>query len=115
QFGLRVDQAPSAPTLFNNNVLTSTQAVWTVWFACSSVSGSVAISTGHTWGVQVTTPAVVPTPTDNPCTIKNPTFWGAVVDVNGNVSQFSRKPLRDPASYYGGYKAPRLLQMGMIN
>lgn len=61
-------------------------------------------------------PVTVSTPgpaTDYPCNIQTPVFWGAI-SAAGSTFQFSKQPLRDPGTYYGGYKAPRLLSMGPV-
>jgi hypothetical protein len=50
-----------------------------------------------------------------PCAIQTPEFWTAIVDENGDVSLAAMHALRDPATYYGGYKAPRLLTIDRVS
>lgn len=50
-----------------------------------------------------------------PCNTPNPIFFGATSDVNGNVMVFGDKTCRDASTYYGGYKPPRILDIGNIN
>lgn len=50
-----------------------------------------------------------------PCNVTNPIFFGATSDVNGNVFVFGDKVCRDASTRYGGYKAPRILDISSIN
>jgi hypothetical protein len=52
---------------------------------------------------------------EDPCSIRNPQFWVAMVDENGDVTQAATRALRNQAGYYGGYTEPRLLSISGIS
>lgn len=57
----------------------------------------------------------IPTPSDNPLSIDSPVYWSALqVKETGVISTFAQRQLNDAGSYYGGYKAPRLLDISSI-
>jgi hypothetical protein len=64
-------------------------------------------------------PTLIPPPTaENPCTIRTPRFWSAIKAFDsGAISHsyyYAKGPMRDASTYYGGWKAPRLLDLGTI-
>lgn len=66
-----------------------------------------------------TTTAIVDPPPeadDDPCSITTPLYWVAVQPSAelGDVLQGAQTPLRDPATYYGGFKPALVLGIGAI-
>lgn len=117
-FGIQVNR--SAYAIFENGVDTVTSAgnpAYSIWLACSSVSGagSVPANAGFSWTVQ-DAPIGPPAPDASwPCNIGKPIFWGVTTDINNNPYLFSQKMCRDAATYYGGYKPHRLLEVSEIS
>ncbi len=55
-------------------------------------------------------------PDDDPCAIETPLYWVALKPSGdlGDTLQGAQTPLRDPATYYGGKKAPSILSISAI-
>ncbi len=60
-------------------------------------------------------PSPPPTPSDDPAVIDTPNFWAAIRTIDTDITYLAaQRPLRDPTTYYGGAKEPRLLEAGPI-